>query len=106
MKVKIKERSLVARLAASIMKSRSLAIVFGKTIYLYNCKVPVFLKNTKWVNHELAHIQQYKRYGFFRFLGLYILETLKHGYYNNRFEVEARSMETIKNENSEIEFFT
>ncbi len=106
MKVKIKTRSPIARVAATIMRSRSLAIVFGKTIYLHNCDVQSFLKNKRWVKHELTHIMQYRQYGFLRFLWLYLIESIKHGYYNNRFEVEARSMETAKIEYPETEFIT
>ena len=65
----------------------------GKTIYLWNTSKQDFLKNKKWLHHELMHIQQFKQYGFIKFLFLYFLESLKNGYYNNKFEVEARGKE-------------
>lgn len=44
--------------------------------------------------HELKHVEQFEREGWFRFLWLYMLDYLKAGYYNNRFEIEARNAET------------
>ncbi len=39
--------------------------------------------------HELVHTKQYERYwGLFPFL--YVSETIRRGYSNNRFEIEAR----------------
>ena len=71
----------------------SVAVVIGKTIHLWNTSREDFLKNKRWLNHELVHIQQFKHYGFIKFLFLYLLESLKNGYYNNRFEIEAREKE-------------
>jgi hypothetical protein len=93
MKISIKENSLVARLAAYILHEDSVAVVIGKRIYLWNTSRQDFLKNKKWLHHELVHIQQFRQYGFIKFLFLYLLESLKNGYYNNKFEVEAREKE-------------
>jgi hypothetical protein len=41
----------------------------------------------------LKHIEQYRRYGIARFIVLYLVESIKKGYYNNRFEIEARKAE-------------
>ncbi|WP_262511711.1 hypothetical protein [Adhaeribacter pallidiroseus] len=38
-------------------------------------------------------MQQFKKYGFFRFLWLYLIESIKVGYFQNKFEVEARQAE-------------
>ncbi|MEO7263373.1 MAG: DUF4157 domain-containing protein [Ferruginibacter sp.] len=92
---KIKENSFIARLAALKLKASSVAIVIGKTIHLHNCSGESFLKDEQWVKHELCHIQQFKQYGFIRFIFLYLLESLKHGYYKNKFEMEARVSETV-----------
>ena len=89
----IMEDSLIARLAAWKLGVRSVAIVIGRTVYLYNATRDEFLTNTRWVRHELVHIQQFKRYGWIRFVILYLGESLRRGYYNNRFEVEARQGE-------------
>ena len=93
MKIGIKENALVARLAAYILHEERVAIVIGKTIYLWNTSTQDFLKNKKWLHHELVHIQQFKQHGFIKFLFLYLLESLKNGYYNNKFEIEAREKE-------------
>ena len=93
MHIKIKEDSLVARLAAKKLNSRNVAIVFGKTIHLYGVSRQSFLNNDAWVKHELKHVAQYQQHGFVPFLMKYILEWMRHGYHNNRFEIEAREAE-------------
>ncbi len=89
----IKENSFIARLAARKLKTTSVAIVFGNTIYLWNVTKQQFLKNDRWVLHELQHIRQYRRLGFVSFLFSYLCEWMHKGYYRNRFEVEARQTE-------------
>ncbi|MEP7319274.1 MAG: DUF4157 domain-containing protein [Panacibacter sp.] len=91
----IKENSVIARAAAIILRSDSMAIVIGNTIYLWNTEKSKFLENNRWLRHELTHIAQFKRYGFTRFVFLYIFETIKKGYHKNRFEKEAREKENI-----------
>ena len=93
MTYRIKENSYRARLAAWKLSSNKVAIVFGSTIYLYNASREELLANNRWLRHELKHIEQYKRFGFFTFLFLYIAETIRNGYVNNKFEVEAREAE-------------
>ena len=39
------------------------------------------------------HVEQFQRYGFLRFLILYVIEFWKAGYWDNKFEVEARARE-------------
>jgi hypothetical protein len=89
----IKTPSKRAWLAAKILKANQVAIVFGNTIYLHNTTKQAFEANKPWLRHELKHIEQYQQLGYWRFIMLYLLETLQHGYYNNRFEVEARAAE-------------
>lgn len=89
----IKENSWVARIAAWKLKATSVAIVFGNTIHLWNSSAANFLQNEKWLKHELCHIRQYKQHGYAGFIIKYIWESLRKGYYNNRFEVEAREAE-------------
>ena len=91
--VSIKENSWLAKLAARKLKSHSVAIVFGKTIHLFNTSRDEFLKNDRWVCHELVHVKQFQRYGFIKFPFLYLLESIRKGYRNNKYEVEARSKE-------------
>lgn len=103
-KVKIKENSWLARIAAIKLNSDSVAMVLGKTIYLHNSTKEEFLNNQSWVRHEVAHIKQYLELGLFRFIALYLLETFRKGYYNNSFEVDARQKENDLSILSEIHF--
>jgi hypothetical protein len=43
--------------------------------------------------HELCHVEQVKRLGSVKFFVLYLLYSIRYGYVNNPFEVEARSAE-------------
>jgi hypothetical protein len=94
MKIRIKEGTFYARMAARKMKSHALAIVWRNSVHLHNISREEFLKDKAFVLHELAHVRQFRRYGTFRFVVLYLWESLCKGYYNNRFEIEARKAET------------
>lgn len=89
MKVRIKEKSLLAKLAAYNLKSDKMAIVVGSTIRLHNATKEEFLNNTRWVRHEIAHVKQYQQKGLLRFIASYLLETFNLGYEFNRYELEA-----------------
>lgn len=89
----IKENSWIAKLAAFKMGSKKVAIVIGNTIHLYKTPRQDFLKNERWVKHELCHIKQFEENGFVSFIAKYLWESLKHGYYNNKYEAEAREAE-------------
>jgi len=89
----IKENSWIAKIAARKIHSDNVAIVIGKTIHLYHVSKNDFLKNEKWVKHEMCHVNQFKKYGFFSFIFKYLWESMKVGYYENKFEAEARSAE-------------
>lgn len=104
MKVRIKENSWVAKLAAARMKADKVAIVFGHTVHLHNTSREEFLCDGRWVCHELKHVEQYRRNGFTGFLVKYLAEWMKKGYYNNRFEVEARESEEDEELMKGIEF--
>jgi hypothetical protein len=93
MKVRIKESSWIAKVAAAKMKADKVAIVFGNTIHLHNTSHKEFLNDIDWVCHELKHVEQYRQNGVAGFLVKYIFDWMKNGYYNNRFEVEARASE-------------
>ncbi|WP_439881118.1 hypothetical protein ACSX1A_18490 [Pontibacter sp. MBLB2868] len=95
MKYKIVEKSLFARIARLVLKSKNVAMVLGKTIHLSGVDRGTFLKDEGWVAHELCHVKQFKEHGYFRFLWLYLRESMRVGYYNNKYEVEAR-LEGIK----------
>ncbi|MFD2513077.1 hypothetical protein ACFSRY_04315 [Pontibacter locisalis] len=90
MDFKIVERSLFARIARMVLRSSNVAMVLGKTIHLSGVDRYTFLKDEGWVAHELCHIRQFKEHGYLRFLWLYLVESWRVGYYNNKYEVEAR----------------
>ena len=92
----IKENSWIAKLAALKLRSKSVAIVIGKTIYLHNTSKQEFLKDERWVKHELCHVRQFKENGYLPFIAKYLLESIRKGYYNNKYEVEAREAEGAK----------
>lgn len=92
-KVKIRENSWFARLAAAKMKSERVAIVWRHTIHLHHTKKEAFLNDHRWVRHEMKHVEQFERYGWLRFAILYLVESIRHGYFNNKFEQEAREAE-------------
>ena len=83
----------------------AVAIVFGNTIHLYNSSREEFLKNQSWIRHELKHVEQYHQHGLLKFLLLYLVESIRYGYYNNRFEIEARQAEAIPFQQEKVEFF-
>ena len=89
----IKEKSSIARLAAWKLKASKAAIVIGKTIHLHNTSSQEFLSDRKWLLHELKHIEQFRRHGFLSFVFLYLWECIRHGYTNNKYEIEARDAE-------------
>jgi hypothetical protein len=92
---RIKENSWLARIAARKLNSTKVAIVLGNTIYLYNTGKETFLKDERWLKHELCHIKQFREHGFFSFIAKYLWESLKNGYYNNKYEVAARTAENL-----------
>ena len=91
----LKENSWLAGIAAKKLRAASVAMVLGNTIHLYNTSQEEFLKNEKWVRHELCHIRQFKQHGYIGFIAKYLLESVRKGYYNNKFEVEARAAEQL-----------
>ncbi len=89
----IKENSWVAKLAAKKLGTKNVALVIGNTIHLHNTTKQQFLKDERWLRHELCHIKQFKQNGYGAFMVKYLWESIKHGYYNNKFEIEARDAE-------------
>ncbi len=91
----IKENSWLAKLAALKLGTRAVAMVLGKTIHLHNTSKAAFLSDERWLKHELCHIKQFKEHGYVVFIIKYVGESIIKGYYNNRFEVEARKAEEL-----------
>lgn len=52
---------------------------------------PDRLNDEGLILHESVHIEQIQREGAFRFSIKYLWYSLKYGYWNNPYEVEARS---------------
>ena len=91
----IKENSWIAKLAAAKLHSHKVAIVIRKTIHLHNTSKHDLLQNSTWLKHELRHIQQFKEHGYLNFIFKYLWESARHGYYNNKYEIEAREAEKM-----------
>ena len=85
----------MAKLAAKKLKSNAVAMVLGKTIHLHNTTKTDFLADERWLKHELCHIEQFKKHGYIFFIVKYLWESIRKGYYNNLFEVEARQAEEL-----------
>lgn len=85
----------MANIAAKKLNAPSVALVLGKTIHLHNISSQEFLKDTKLVKHELCHVQQFKQHGYLIFIVKYLWESFRKGYYNNKYEVEARAAEEL-----------
>jgi Domain of unknown function (DUF4157) len=90
---RIKENSFFAHVAAVKLGVDQVALTLGNTIHLHNTSAERFRSDSRWVKHELKHIEQFRQHGFFWFIFLYSLETIRKGYYHNRFEKEARAAE-------------
>jgi hypothetical protein len=91
---RIRESSWLARVAAWKLGVPSVAITLGRTIHLHRASGHALLRDRAWLRHELKHVEQFRQYGFLRFIGLYLAESVRVGYYNNRFEREARAAES------------
>jgi hypothetical protein len=61
------------------------AITLWRTIWL----APGLNPGLELLLHELRHVEQFEASVFFP--ALYLWESLRHGYFGNRFEVEARA---------------
>jgi len=90
----IREHSWLARMAAAKLGTERVAIVIGHTIHLSGISSDDFLQNKAWFRHELCHVKQYEANGLVPFIVRYLWESLRNGYWQNRFEVEARKAET------------
>ncbi len=89
----IKENSWLAAIAAKKLRVKSVAMVLGKTIHLFGSSKEDFLADECWVKHELCHVKQFEEHGYLLFIIKYLWESLRMGYHNNKYEVEARAAE-------------
>lgn len=105
MRVRIKENSWIAKVAAFKLKSNRVALTLGQTIHLHNTTRSEFLKDTEWVCHELKHVEQFRHYGLIVFTFRYVAESMRKGYFNNRWEVEARQAEKDRHILNGVSFY-
>ncbi len=92
-KVYLKSGSYIARRAAKNLKADQVAIVIWNTIFIYGTTEENFLANKQWLRHELEHVKQWKKYGFFGYIWKYLRYSIKYGYEENPFEKEAVAQE-------------
>ena len=64
------------------------AITFGRHVFVSSRGYD----DQKLLAHEQVHINQYAKEGFIWFILKYIWFSVRYGYYNNPFEVEARKV--------------
>ena len=85
-----KYNNIIPKLLGKIMARSDLgfAITISQHCTLYS--VPKPMVGQTWRDHEECHKEQFRRYGWCKFVWLYIRELIRHGYKNNRFEIEAR----------------
>jgi len=69
------------------MKQSAAGVAIGNQILL----APGVILSHRLLIHELEHVKQWQ--AEWLFLVWYTLESLRHGYYNNRYEVAARAAE-------------
>jgi hypothetical protein len=80
--------SPLARVARLVLgRAPRVAMVIGKTVHLSGATRAEFLADPEWVAHEEVQVRDL---GLPRFLWQYLVESARVGYYQNRFEVEAR----------------
>jgi hypothetical protein len=91
----IKENSWLAGIAAKKLRTDSVAMVLGNTIHLHNTSKKDFLQDEKWLKHELCHVKQFNQHGYWIFIMKYLYESIRKGYYNNKYEAEARKAEQL-----------
>jgi hypothetical protein len=103
-KVKIKENSFRARIAAFNLGNKRVAMVWGTTILLFNTTKQEFLADKQWVLHELKHVVQAHKIGKLRFLWRYFVLSFKYGYINHPYEVDARRHEQDESLLNRVEF--
>ncbi|WP_210514445.1 hypothetical protein [Hymenobacter terricola] len=83
-------RSPLAFIARRVLKAQRVAMVIGQTVHLSGATREQFLADAEWVAHEQVHLRQYKEFGLLPFLWKYLVESARVGYYQNKYEVEAR----------------
>lgn len=70
------------------MRAPAAAVTLGRTIIVH----PDVRLTSRLLQHELAHVQQWRRHPF-TFPARYVINHMRYGYEANPFEVEARAAE-------------
>lgn len=78
-------RSLLARM---LLPKRYVAITLSRHVLTRETSL-----DERTLRHEWVHMEQWRRYGLFGFLGRYLWYHFKVGYEANPFEIEAREAE-------------
>ncbi|MBL7765928.1 MAG: DUF4157 domain-containing protein [Chitinophagaceae bacterium] len=91
--VRVQENSRLAAMAAWKLGVPKCAMVIGRTIYLYRARKQDLLDDTAWLRHEVAHIHQWEKMGWSKFILQYLWLSFRHGYWENPLEAEARKAE-------------
>lgn len=63
---------------------------FWRVVYV----LPGHEQNERLLRHERCHLEQIERLGRLRFTSAYLWELMRHGYWSNKFEIEARAAES------------
>ena len=64
---------------------------FWNVIYLD----PDHMDDDKLIRHEMKHIEQIQEQGRLKFAVKYTYYTMRYGYWNNPYEIEARESENL-----------
>lgn len=94
LRVTIVENSWIAKLAAKKLSVQKCAIVIGASIHLCKISKTEFLQNETLKRHEICHVYQWKRNTYIYFLFHYLYLSVRFGYYQNPYELEAREAES------------
>lgn len=82
-------RNRIARVFKCMQPRRVVALTLGRHVFVAADRIPVTT-----LAHELVHVEQYQRHGFFGFLWRYFRQALKHSYRDIPLEVEAYQRES------------
>jgi hypothetical protein len=80
--------------AKTTLSKKFTAVTFGQHVFIKAVQTDLPAVGVeRLLKHEGKHVEQYEKYGFFGFLIRYLWYSIKHGYYNNPLEIEARKAE-------------
>lgn len=88
--IRIREQSLLAAIAARKLRVERCALVIGTTIHLHGANGLELIGDAAWLRHEICHVRQWQRDGFLPYLFRYLWFSLRNGYRQNPYELEAR----------------